>query len=89
MANVITMTTKANKQLSRIDRRYIEAIIKAIDELVNFPNVGLDIKKLKGQGEKYRARVGRYRILFEWIEGIPKIIEIQAVAKRDEQTYQH
>ncbi|MBF0785985.1 type II toxin-antitoxin system RelE/ParE family toxin [Muribacter muris] len=88
MANVIQLTTKADKQLSRIDSRYQTAIIKAIEQLADFPSITLDIRKLKGQESQYRARVGRYRILFEWIDGSPKIIEIQAVLKRDEQTYQ-
>lgn len=46
-----------------------------------------DIKKLQGQDNKYRLRVGFYRVIFEWIDGEPKIIEIQFIKKRDEQTY--
>lgn len=83
----ITITAKAQKQLSKVDSRYTIAIIDAIHSLKTFPQVVQDIKRLKGQERKYRMRVGRYRILFELIEGEPKIIEIQAVKKRDEQTY--
>lgn len=89
MANMIRLTAKAEKQLEKIDQRYLSAIIEAIEQLANFPDVLLDIRKLKGTTAQYRARIGRYRILFEWIDGEPKIIAIQTIAKRDEQTYRH
>lgn len=77
------------KELLSIDDRYQAQIKNKVAELVNFPNVTLDIKKLKGQGgaNKYRLRVGAYRVLFEWINDEPRIIEIQAVKARNEQTY--
>ncbi|MWQ00547.1 type II toxin-antitoxin system RelE/ParE family toxin [Glaesserella parasuis] len=87
MSNKIIISSKADKQLDRIDSRYKKSIIETISMLVNFPDVTLDITKLKGYLSKYRARVGRYRIIFEWIEGVPKIIEIQEIKKRDERTY--
>lgn len=87
--NKITFTGKADKQLSKIDSRYIQAILDAIEALVLFPDVQLDIKKLKGYINRFRLRVGRYRVIFEVQNGEPKIIEIQTIAKRDEQTYTH
>lgn len=87
MQNEIKFTSKAIKNLSKVDKRYYEAIKRKILILANFPNVELDIKKLQGEADCYRLRVGRYRIIFEWIDGVPKIIEIQAIVKRDEQTY--
>ncbi|MGX3067129.1 type II toxin-antitoxin system RelE family toxin [Ursidibacter arcticus] len=87
MANSIKWQPKALKQLFKIDVRYIPKIKQAVNSLVDFPNVLLDIKKLQGQESKYRLRIGGYRVVFEWIDGEPKIIEIQAIKKRDEQTY--
>lgn len=87
MANRIKWQPKALKQLLKIDGRYIPKIRQAINNLADFPDVLLDIKKLQGQESKYRLRVGGYRVIFEWIDGEPKIIEIQAIKKRDEQTY--
>lgn len=87
MANRIKWQPKALKQLLKIDGRYIPKIQQAINNLSDFPDVLLDIKKLQGQESKYRLRVGGYRVIFEWIDGEPKIIEIQAIKKRDEQTY--
>lgn len=85
--NKIAFTAKAIKNLKQIDQRYYNIIKQKILTLAEFPNVDLDIKKLHGQPNKYRMRVGRYRVLFEVIDGQPKIIEIQAIAKRDERTY--
>ena len=87
--NRITFTAKAIRNLKQVDRRYYETIKQKILMLVDFPNVQLDIKRLQGQIGKFRMRVGRYRIIFEVIDGEPKIIEIQLVAKRDERTYTH
>lgn len=87
MANEILITRKAEKQLDRIDSRYIDSILTAIEQLTAFPNVQSDIKPLQGQDGKFRMRVGRYRVIFELIDGEPKIIEIQLIAKRDERTY--
>lgn len=87
--NKITFTGKADKQLAKIDSRYIQAILNAIEALTLFPDVQLDIKKLRGYINRFRLRVGRYRVIFEVQDGEPKIIEIQTIAKRDEQTYTH
>ncbi|MEG9498736.1 type II toxin-antitoxin system RelE family toxin [Mannheimia indoligenes] len=87
--NKITFTGKADKQLAKIDSRYIQAILNAIEALALFPDVQLDIKKLRGYINRFRLRVGRYRVIFEVQDGEPKIIEIQTIAKRDEQTYTH
>lgn len=87
MANSIKWQPKALKQLFKIDVRYIPKVQQAVNSLVDFPDVLLDIKKLQGQKNKFRLRIGGYRVIFEWIDSKPKIIEIQAVKKRDEQTY--
>ena len=44
------------------------------------------MKALKGHKAGYRLRVGRYRVLFDLDEGV-RVITIQEVRKRDEQTY--
>ncbi|ECW0140747.1 type II toxin-antitoxin system RelE/ParE family toxin [Salmonella enterica] len=78
----------AKKQLSRIDSRYRETVFDKVSELVNFPDVQLDLKKLEGSKKKeYRVRVGVYRVLFTLIEGNPTIIEIDEVARRQSKTY--
>lgn len=85
--NQITWTKKALKQLLSIDTRYISAIRRKVEELKTFPDVALDLKKMKGADNQYRLRVGDYRILFEVINDQPTIISIQAVKRRTSTTY--
>lgn len=84
----IEWSKKASKQLRNVDRRYQQTISDKIDKLADFPKVtGLDIKFLKGSQNSYRLRTGDFRIIFDWIDGKPKIVRIQKIAKRDERTY--
>ncbi|MEE6028408.1 type II toxin-antitoxin system RelE family toxin [Avibacterium paragallinarum] len=87
MSNKVIWLPKALKQLLKIDTRYRSNIQARVNQLADFPQVELDIKKLQGFERRFRLRIGFYRVLFDWIEGEPKIIEICTVAKRDEQTY--
>jgi len=82
---MINWSSKAKKQLRKIDRKEQEKIIDAVDELENFPTVKNVIPITRHQ-YKYRMRVGNYRVLFDADTQV-KIIEIQQVRKRDEQTY--
>lgn len=86
---VIKWTNRAIKQLRSVDSRYLDRMISKIEELQTFPNTQADIIELKGDDNKnkYRMRIGFYRVLFEVVDGEPKIVEIQAIKKRDEQTY--
>ncbi|MGF7433123.1 type II toxin-antitoxin system RelE family toxin [Pasteurella bettyae] len=85
--NQIYWTKKALKQLLAIDQRYVTAIRNKVNELKEFPNVTLDLKKMKSEYNQYRLRVGDYRILFEIIHGEPTIINIQMVKRRTSTTY--
>lgn len=80
---------KAIRELSQIDRRYQLAIKTKVEKLVNFPQVpeNLDIKHL--EGSKYRLRHSDYRIFFEVIDDVPKIIQIQQVKRRKTTTYKN
>ena len=82
--NQINWTMKALRQLGKIDRRYVKNIRDRVEELKNFPQVSMDLKKIDKQ---YRLRVGNYRIFFEVIDGEPKIIEIQEIQRRQSKTY--
>ena len=85
--NEIVWHNRARKQMKKIPDPYMEAIFKDIDRLASFPQCeSLDLKELKNHRYNYRLRVGRYRVMFDFKDGI-KIIEIQEVKKRDERTY--
>ena len=85
--NEILWHKRARKQLKKIPRPYQVAIVEAVDDLRAFPNSrNLDVKALKSYKYGYRLRVGRYRVLFDF-DGTIKVIAVQEVKKRDEQTY--
>jgi len=81
----VNWSNKAKKQLRKIDRKEQGAIIDAVDELENFPHAKNVIALTKHE-YGYRMRVGNYRVLFDTDTEV-RIIEIQQVKKRDEQTY--
>ncbi|WP_269499637.1 type II toxin-antitoxin system RelE family toxin [Castellaniella sp. S9] len=81
----INWSNKAKKQLRKIDRKEQGTIIGAVDELENFPNAKNVIALTKHE-YGFRMRVGNYRVLFD-ADTTVRIIEIQQVRKRDEQTY--
>lgn len=85
----IKWANRAAKQLRNVDSRYFDRIVDKINALQQFPDIQADILELKGSQNKgrYRMRVGFYRVLFEIVNDEPKIIEIQEIKKRDEQTY--
>jgi len=81
----INWSNKAKKQLRKIDQQEQDVIINAVDELTQFPNTR-NVIALTRHEYGYRMRVGNYRVLFDADTKI-KIIEIQQVKKRDNQTY--
>ncbi|HHE3573004.1 type II toxin-antitoxin system RelE/ParE family toxin [Pasteurella multocida] len=85
--NQINWTKKAIKQLLSIDQRYVKPIREKVNALNTFPDVKLDLKKMSGKDNQYRLRVGDYRVLFEVIDGEPRIINIQTVKRRTSTTY--
>lgn len=60
---------KAMKFIQKQERRQQERLLKAIYAL---PLIG-DIKKMIGENNLYRLRVGDYRLLFEMLEKSNKI----------------
>lgn len=71
--------------MRRIDLQYQRQIVVAVQALAHMPYV-INVKALVQHRCEYRLRVGNYRVLFDWKREV-KIIEIQEVKWRDEQTY--
>ncbi|MFQ5717850.1 MAG: type II toxin-antitoxin system RelE/ParE family toxin [Nitrospinales bacterium] len=81
----IEWTVKARRQIKKIkDRKAEVKIIDAVETLRDFPNAA-NVIKLRNR-EDYRLKVGRWRVIFE-AKHILKIIEIQEVKIRNEDTY--
>ena len=83
----VVWSRRALKHLMKIDTRFQKIIHQKVGELVSFPIVSLDIKKLQGSDNHFRLRVGNYRIIFAITGGEPVILEIKEVARRTSVTY--
>ena len=83
--NDLEWTTKALRQARKLPPAGQSSIADAVEALRHWPNVE-HVKALKGI-PGYWLRVGRYRVLFTVHAGIPLIIRIEEVKKRDEHTY--
>lgn len=60
----IILTPVASKDLSKLDKADVTAIIAKIHELAS-GSCNLDIKKLKMPQSLYRLRVGHYRVVYQ------------------------
>lgn len=71
------------RKLSATEQRVIASLLTA---LINESYEGLDIKKLKGYTDVYRARKGDLRVIFQKRTGDVRILEI---SRRSERTYKN
>lgn len=73
------------KKLRRIPQKDAERILFIIESLSANPYFG-DIKKMKGEENTWRRRVGSYRIFYEIISQL-KIINVFYIERRTSKTY--
>ncbi len=73
------------QELKRIHRHYAEAVLKVIKLLPDDPYYG-DIRKMKGEENTWRRRVGAYRIFYK-IKVQEKIILVFRLERRASNTY--
>ena len=73
------------KDLSKFPKNYADKILSVILLLENNPYIG-DIDKIKGEGNLWRRRVGRYRIFYE-IYSEFNFIHVLWVERRGSNTY--
>ena len=60
----VELTRSAEKDLRRIDKRYISRIFAAVESLEEEPRP-VGCTKLSGSDHTYRIRVGSYRVIYE------------------------
>lgn len=60
----ITYKPSAVKALRKLERKYQQAIVSAIEALAHQPRPD-GVKKLQGGEGEYRLRVGSYRIIYD------------------------
>ena len=83
--NDIQWTPRALRQARKLPPADQGHIADAVSILRYWPHVE-QVKALQGK-PGYRLRVGRYRVLFTVHAGIPLVVRIEEVKKRDEHTY--
>ncbi|AVY99386.1 hypothetical protein DAI21_17875 [Lelliottia sp. WB101] len=84
----ISWTGRAVKDLRKLPMDDQKAIREKVNGMESYPDFGnLDVKKLTDLDGQYRLRVKSYRVLFEFQNGEPLIIEIQRVLRRSSSTY--
>ncbi len=83
--NSIEWTKKAVKQLRKFHKSDQKKIFTDAQDLKKWPSCH-NVKSLKNHEYQYRLRIGRFRIFFDVFSKI-KIIRIEEVKKRDENTY--
>ena len=69
----IELKPSAKKELSKINNQDAQKISIAIDKLVNNP-FPVGYKKLKANENKYRIRVGNYRVIYNIDSNIVTIL---------------
>jgi len=76
---------KIQKYLKKLPTRELTGVLEVIDQIIAGHISGLDIKKLRGFENRFRARKGKTRIIFHFdVNGTPVIDE---VVRRDDNTY--
>ena len=77
----VKIKKSAQKDILSFPKKEIKKILSAIEDLAINPR-GANCKKLSGE-EKYRKRVGNYRILYQ-IEDDVLVVNVVKVAHRKE-----
>jgi len=86
---VIIWSRKARRALSKIDSRYKKRIKEKLSQLDDKTAPQPDIKKLSVPEDRFRLRVGDYRIIFTPHEEISDGCYVVAIKRRTSTTYLH
>lgn len=84
--NTINWQPKAFKQLRKLPAPAAKSITAAVKAELSDLSQARNVKKLVDHAYGYRLRVGNYRVFFEF-DGAVRIVTVEEVRKRDEQTY--
>jgi len=81
----VVVDTGAQKQLKRISKTDTERIRAVLREFAVNPYAG-DIRKMEGEDDVWRRRIGAYRILYE-VRTKPRTIYVFDIHRRTSSTY--
>ena len=78
----VEFTRSAEKDLRRIDKERISAILREIDGLAQDPRPQ-GAKKLAGADRTYRIRIGDYRVVYEVEDDVLLVLVIRVAHRKD------
>jgi len=78
----LEITATAEKDLAALDRKTQKRLKSALDKLIANPQ-SVDLKKLKGKPERWRLRVGDWRIIL-MLQREKRIIYVLCIKHRRE-----
>ena len=85
MAWTVTVARPAQKQVARFPAKDQQKIGAAVRSMVDDPFAG-DVLKLEGEGNRWRRRIGSYRIFFT-VDTTAKAVAVSAILRRTSRTY--
>ena len=77
----VAWTAPALRDLRHIDRQMAERIRQAVRRYATTQHG--DVRKLEGQQERYRLRVGEYRVIFRHEDGRLIVVVLHVGHRRD------
>lgn len=80
------MTDRIQKFLGKLQEKERQEIEKLIEKIILGDLYGLDVKKLQGSKDMYRARKGDIRVIYRFTDNGIFII---AIERRSENTYKY
>lgn len=78
---------KIEKAIAKLNQKEKEIVKDILEKLDNDNLLGLDIQKLKGHEEIFRARKGNIRIIYRKTK--TQKISVLAIERRSEKTYRN
>ena len=81
----LCIANQARKSLLRLPKDSADRLLLVLDETGQVPYVG-DIKKIKGELDTWRRRVGRYRITYK-VSVSDRMIEVTTIKMKSDNTY--
>ena len=85
MTWTVIVAKAAQKELAKFPAKDRKKIAAALQAMASDPFSG-DIRKLEGSENRWRRRVGSYRIFFS-VETAARTVAVSAIARRTSTTY--
>ncbi|MDC0834298.1 RelE/StbE replicon stabilization toxin [Geitlerinema sp. FC II] len=82
MSYIVELKAAPQRQLKKLEKPIRNRILKKLEALAIDPRP-LGVKKLSGEEETYRVRVGDYRIIYQIFDRILRVSVIQIGHRRE------